>query len=98
MTVSPKLPRHATEYDDKLSYSMDAMLEVPKNNPKLYDISSRTFLKFQLLILYKRLNRLSIASNISSITTLSIYGSFFYLFFIKNFTSAKCVGKTTKHE
>ena len=42
MTVSLKLPQHATEYDDKLSYSMDAMLEVPTNNPKLYDISSGT--------------------------------------------------------
>ena len=42
MTVSPKLPQHATEFDDKLSYSMDAMLEVPTNNPKLYDISSGT--------------------------------------------------------
>ena len=40
MAVLPKLPQHATEFDDKLSYSMDAMLEVPANNPKLYDISS----------------------------------------------------------
>ena len=42
MVVSPKLPQHATEFDDKLSYSMDAMLEVPTNNPNLYDISSGT--------------------------------------------------------
>ena len=42
MTVSPKLPQHATKYDDTLSYSMDAMLEVPTNYPKLYDISSGT--------------------------------------------------------
>ena len=40
MAVSSKLPQNATEFDDKLSYSMDAILEVPTNNPKLYDISS----------------------------------------------------------
>ena len=40
MAVLLKLPQHATVFDDKLSYSMDAMLEVPANNPKLYDISS----------------------------------------------------------
>ena len=36
------LTQHATEFDDKLSYSMNAMLEVPTNNRKLYDISSGT--------------------------------------------------------
>ena len=42
MAVSPKLPQHAIEFNNKLSYSMDTTFEVPTNNPKLYDISSGT--------------------------------------------------------
>ena len=42
MAVSPKLPHHAIEFNNKLSYSTDATFEVPTNNPKLYDISGGT--------------------------------------------------------
>ena len=51
MTVSPKLPQHATEYDDKLSYSMDAMLEVPTNNPNYMTFQAELYGFFKVSII-----------------------------------------------